>query len=571
MKKVLFPIYLKLVFFILIIIGVSLSSYVYYAVDLFKNDKISYVYEAVNDNNEQYFFRTKIQTEQITKNLNQISMINFDSDFIMNLLKEDSNLIAYFEIINNKLDRAISFYDKNQYDEIYHIEESRLGKNKFLFKNNKVIFFKQIKNKTFGFILKHKILFLREKNSLYQNDYIINGSSDDTELQTILDTLNKENRFGQSFMAILDERYIVSSRKISENLILISRTKYDKAISASSQLRTNSFYFGLLIAGLVIIIILFFSTFFTRPINILARVVNEFLSTDFKTRADIKSSDEIGFLASSFNKMADEINIYMGEMEEKTRLEEELKTANIVQSQFFPKKTYNDGPYTIHGHYQSATECGGDWWGVYESAKASVIIVADVTGHGTPAALMTAVLHSSLNSLEYLSRNEENFITKSDKVMEFLNTSFSKSTNKLNSTAFVLCIDHENKQINYTNASHNPPFFFANHKGELKKSDILPLLEKIGPRLGEGVGQKYESTNMTVKAKDKIIFYTDGLLEGENFDKQVYGQRKFLKVLLDQQNSPIDGIINSAVADFYQFIGSEPLKDDMTLVGLEIH
>lgn len=571
MKKVTLPIYIKLVFFILLIVIGSLSSYVYFAVDTFLNDKVSYVYEAVDDFNDKSYFRLKAKIENIQKDIQQVASLNFKSQVVFDLLKKKSSILAYFEIEKNELGKVISYKPKNEFPELYKTKYEDLFKKNINYLPNKIIFAYIGGGKKYGVIVNKELFFKQPSSSLYSNSVIANMNTQSITLSKIIKELTTKNRYRQSFKTKSESPLIVSARKYSEDLIIISTTDYNKAIAASKNLRHKSLYFGGLVIGIVIILVLLLAQFFTRPLNKLTIIVNGFLSSDFKTRSDNNSRDEIGFLANSFNKMADDINIYMIEMEEKLRIEEELKTAKIVQSQFFPHKNYKNGPCNIYGIYQSATECGGDWWGVLESKDSTALIISDVTGHGTPAALMTAVLHSSLNSLEFLSSTDSEYMTDSSKIMSFLNTSFSKSTSKLNATAFVICIDHTNLSMNYTNASHNPPFYFQKHKGQIEKSDIIPLIESIGPRLGEANHQIYSKNSLTLQKTDKLFFYTDGILEGENIENKQYGQRKFIKQLLNNQDEKIDDIINKVVNDFRLHTENSKLGDDYTVVGLELN
>ncbi len=575
MQKVIVPIYLKLVFFTLCIMAISLSAYVYYAVDLFKSDKLSYVFEAVDDYNQSAADKTKTTLNQVNFYLEQASTLEVNSDFVMELLKQNSAISAYFEANSGKLSKIITFKSKEEISNLYDYTEFE-SNNRLNFLSSSVVIQLKKGKSTFGFLLT-KSLFFSKESELYQNFFIHNNvqvsNLDALNMDEVYNYVIAKSKMGQTFKYNLaGNNLIVSAREVSRSLYIMTTTKYSKAVAASERLRENSIYFGLLIAGILVIVILFFSQFFTRPLNSLTTTVNEFLTSNFKSRAKIKTSDEIGFLAISFNKMADDIDNYMLEMEEKLRLEEELKTANLVQSQFFPKTNYKNGPCHIEGRYQSATECGGDWWGVYEGQDYTVVIIADVTGHGTPAALMTAVLHSAINSLRFLSQKDPSFLSDSDKIMSFLNASFCHSTDKLNATAFVLCVTNSSNEANYSNASHNPPYYFArhNHNGEVTKSDIVPLMDKIDPRLGEFSESHFHKTHLQLHTTDKIFFYTDGIVESVDINGKAYGQRKFLNSLLTKQSDPIDKLVDNVNTEFKDYIKSVPIADDYTFVGLEV-
>ncbi|MFT6633139.1 MAG: sigma-B regulation protein RsbU (phosphoserine phosphatase) [Bacteriovoracaceae bacterium] len=574
MRKITVPIYLKLVFFTLLILGASLSAYVYYAVNLFQNDKISYVYEAVDDYNEKITEQYTNKQLSVLKSLIQIETLNYDSEFVFNYLRQNPDIDSYFEFNSTGISKIVTLEGANKDSYINEsFEKLKASTESLLVIENKLFIISKIgkSKKSIAVVAKLNNFLLKPESSLYTTQFLYwNNPKNNLELK-IKEYLNSKEQVSQTFLVSDIEDYIVSARKLAKGIFVISSTDYAKALSASATLKSNSIYFGLLVAGIVMILVLIFSQIVTGPINKLAKLVNEFLSSNFQVRSEVKTSDEIGFLASSFNKMADDINAYIVEMEHKAKIEQELQTANIVQSQFFPQSVFKNSHCQVSGFYQSASECGGDWWGVFETKDTTVVILADVTGHGTPAALMTAVLHSSLNSLEYLSKLDEQFSKSSGKIMGFLNDSFFKSTNKLNATAFVMCLNHQTSTVNYSNASHNPPYYLELGGGKtLDKAGVRPLLEKIGPRLGEKKDVKYDEVLLSIAPRDKIILYTDGILEGVNADKKVYGQRKFIKEILRLQNGSVQDFSDGIMKSFFDFSGDEPLEDDITFVCFEI-
>ena len=120
---------------------------------------------------------------------------------------------------------------------------------------------------------------------------------------------------------------------------------------------------------------------------------------DFKSEVSINSGDELENLGASFNFMTSKIDSFMSEMVEKGRMESELATAQAVQSSLFPDAHIKNEKTEIAGHYESASECGGDWWGCKFVDDKLYFFVGDATGHGVPAALLTATVSSCCNSI----------------------------------------------------------------------------------------------------------------------------------------------------------------------------
>src|SRR5690606_11851732 len=114
---------------------------------------------------------------------------------------------------------------------------------------------------------------------------------------------------------------------------------------------------------------------------------------NFDKRVKVKGHDEVGALSDSVNDMADKIVLYMEEMKEKARLENEVAVAQLVQSSFFPRSSLTSPDLQVFGHFEPASECGGDWWGIADHGDWRIFFIADATGHGVPAALLTATIN----------------------------------------------------------------------------------------------------------------------------------------------------------------------------------
>ena len=109
-----------------------------------------------------------------------------------------------------------------------------------------------------------------------------------------------------------------------------------------------------------------------------------------------------------------------------------------------------------------------------------------------------------------------------------------------------------------------------NSKDDLSKSDLVPLLENNGARLGEDQKSNYEQTSITLKKHDKLILYTDGILEELDENNKAYGQRRFIKAILKSYKESPEVLISQILKDFYDTIKKSEVSDDLTLVGFEV-
>src|SRR5690606_15173135 len=105
---------------------------------------------------------------------------------------------------------------------------------------------------------------------------------------------------------------------------------------------------------------------------------------NFDLRLASASQDEIGALSQSFNVMSEKIRGLIQESMEKVRMEGELAIASTVQQTLIPPPDFKNENLEIRSHYQSASECGGDWWGFFGVGDRVAVFIADATGHGLP-------------------------------------------------------------------------------------------------------------------------------------------------------------------------------------------
>lgn len=570
MKKISFPLFLKILIFFIIILGVSLTSYVYYAVDLFKTDKISYVYELVDDESSSTIKNFNQVKENIFDKLEQYKMGQLDHFYLKKFIERKEHLLGFFEVSDDEIESIISKNNETFRSLYLKIKsELSLGQNSVEFKRRFFIMTLKFDDKIIGFIGDLPYLLNDTGNHLYQKTYIDLLDNDSTS--KLNDYIVNNNKIDHTFFYNdQNQESIISVKKVHEKLVILTIADYRKVVAASERLVHNSIYFAGIVLGIVLVLILLFTNILIKPVKNLTTVAREFLQSNFQTRAETRSKDEIGFLASTFNQMADDINQYMMEVEDKIKMEKELETAKLVQSQFFPQEKFENPFCEVFGQFKSAGQCGGDWWGVLSNEEQTLLIVADVTGHGTPAALMTAVLYNAAQNIKLMSKFDKTYLSDTSKAMGYLNDCFCQSTKSLNATAFIFSFDHEARLLTYTNASHNAPFLINAGKEGLTKKDLIPLMENNGKRLGEDQDSSYELTSIALSKDDKIVLYSDGLLEELDSEEKPYGQRRFIKALLNAYQQKPEEMIHSLLKSFYDTVGDKELADDLTLVSFEV-
>ncbi|MCO4753255.1 MAG: SpoIIE family protein phosphatase [Bacteriovoracaceae bacterium] len=576
MRKIVFPIHIKLIGLTLGLIGLSLAAYVFYAVELFKNDKIAYVFEAVSSQNEQVAQSVEAKIESAVTATRLLERAKSSTKITRQIFSDHPQLIGFIDFNDN----ARSVFAQNVVDINFSSLKEDL-KRKLNTKKSIELYIQS--GKTYYIFWQGSAVSLWDKNFLKSNfpesalyNYglvlgLVRPKDSNTLYGYIKNEVSKKEKMQQTFVSTSTfGKVIVAMDPVGgTDAVVYTSADYQKALEASDDLREKSLFFGLFTAGIAIFLVFLFSKLFTRPIEKLFKASQRFAQNDFDHQVNLKTGDELAVLGDSFNEMASEIKRYMEEMKEKARLENELHTAQLVQNSFFPKDSLSSSNLSLSTFYRPASECGGDWWGYLETDSDELLVMIDVTGHGTAAALVTAVAHNSLTAMKYLVQKDATFLQSPSNVMQYLNESLCSVESSFFATAFVLTRNKVNGQYHYCNASHNPPYLVPK-KDDLNKKDFIPLMEGLGSRLGEDLHSKYEDVSVEVSSGDRIVLYTDGLLELEDDKGRSYGNRRFIKKLIEQFPNDPAILVHECVREAFEFAGSIEPKDDITLLCVEV-
>jgi sigma-B regulation protein RsbU (phosphoserine phosphatase) len=361
------------------------------------------------------------------------------------------------------------------------------------------------------------------------------------------------------------QSYLVSYVEASVgDLVVVSMIKRADALAAIDVLIRKSVLFFLAVISLTAIIAVLASRGLTSSLTHLSEATRKVAEGDFEVRVSENSGGEIGTLAKSFNVMAGEIERLMIETAEKARMETELATARTVQETLFPNATATLGPVTISGRYIPASECGGDWWYYCENGDKVLIWIGDATGHGAPAALITSAARAIASVIETGPQLPVAV------ALRLLNRAiYDTSKGKMMMTFFLAAIDKRTGQMTFSNASHEAPLLLRyKDSNEYERDDFEPIDGINNPRLGERPDFEFQESHMQLNSGDRVVFYTDGVVDVRNAEKKTFGERRLIKLLASEacggQNE--ESLVNGVVDSLESYRAGEPLPDDVTVV-----
>ena len=344
----------------------------------------------------------------------------------------------------------------------------------------------------------------------------------------------------------------------------------------------KSIYITILLAILTVIaaifIILSFSKHFTNPIVELKMRLKKICCGEYDEHLNAKNFfGEFITLSGSFNTMLDTINNYRNNMEQivHERTEElnktvaqltetheqnkrELAMAQKIQSSLVPKIFPETKLLQFSSKYMPMEALGGDLYDVYQiSDKVFAVMILDVCGHGVPAALITTMAKMSFttNSKKYSTPGE---------IVSHVNLELAEilegSGNFL--TAFYAIIDIENKIISYTNAGHNTIYILHENK-------TISCLPNNSPVIGVIKDLDFLQCNESLSSGDRIILYTDGLIETRNPTGAMFDTPRLLEII--EKNSKVD--IHTFVTQLCDCLKSfqelAPVTDDVALLVID--
>ncbi|EPZ49984.1 SpoIIE-like protein phosphatase domain protein [Bacteriovorax sp. BAL6_X] len=571
-KRPTFPIKLKLISLNTALLIIVIAFLTKYATHLFEKDKKAYLYENSLFNVTSVAKEINYTLNKIENDLQNLALIK-NNKLRAKAVAESKYILAFVEknqfIINKD-------FEKNENDFKLAIPKDTRDNSLSSFKYKDdlfVILTKKVNKGLTSIVIKANILNnLLSQNRTYNTIVFKDGSLVLGNDLIGLHNYDKSELKGNNIVkkvSFNEDDYLVSLAQTKAfALSIVSTISESDALSVTKFLVQRAIFFAIFIIALSTIIIILLSKTISKPIEKLYQRAISIGQGDFESTVEIKTRDELGTLGDSFNQMSREILEYIEKMKEKARLDEEVKVAKMVQEEFFPPKDIDTHYVRLSSYAAPASECGGDWWGHYEFNEYIITIIADATGHGLPAALLTSAINSAFNSIK-IRLSEDGTQISPALITSHLNKVINLSNNKILLTAFVSVYNTKTKEYSYTNASHLEVLKVPK-KSEISKADILPLLEAKGPRLGESCESKYDYETIILEQGDLLVYMTDGITEAENSDGKQWGLRNLLKILMTYGDHTGPEIRDTIVSIVHNHRGSNSFDDDLTLICQEI-
>ena len=237
------------------------------------------------------------------------------------------------------------------------------------------------------------------------------------------------------------------------------------------------------------------------------------------------------------------------------KLDDEISLARAIQVALYPKTIAQPEGYEVVAFNLPSRTVSGDLFQVLtrKDGKECVLFVADVSGKGIGAALLTA-------SLEALAAAPIEAGRSPDRIFSRVSTLLHRRTSPEKYATALLAVVHlQSGRVDYANAGHNPGLL-AEERGSLRS------LHATGVPLGMFPNADYRCETFTLNCGDSLILFTDGIVEAQNSQGEEFGAERLEGVVMEHRHSSARELAQAIEHDLDAFIQGVPFADDRTLV-----
>jgi sigma-B regulation protein RsbU (phosphoserine phosphatase) len=268
--------------------------------------------------------------------------------------------------------------------------------------------------------------------------------------------------------------------------------------------------------------------------------------------------DHLGFaiLLFSFGYVA--LQLVLANERRLLSIESELAIAREIQASTLPTSIPELNHVRVSAAYHPMTAVAGDFYEFVPVDQNRVgFLIADVSGHGVPAALIASMIKVAMQSVEPCAQDPQ-------AVLRGLNRVLSGQLRGQMVTAAYLWLDTENRRALYSGAGHPPLLCWQQGRLERIESNGLPF----------GVMRErddYPVCTMPISQGDRFLLYTDGVTEPENAQGDAFGDSRLEQVVRDNQGRAPSELSDQLLAEIRRWQPvSVSQQDDITLIVIDV-
>jgi serine phosphatase RsbU (regulator of sigma subunit) len=344
----------------------------------------------------------------------------------------------------------------------------------------------------------------------------------------------------------------------ARRFLLVSMTEEEVYWYRDAQAYESGLADILLFTVIYVLIAFLVNQIVVNNIQLINESLGRITNGDLDEIVSVRSSSEFASLSDDINQTVYALKGYIAAAEK--RIEQELVAAKTIQEAALPKVfTFpNREEFELFASMKPAKEVGGDFYDFFfVDNNTIVIVIADVSGKGIPAALFMMRSKTAIRSLA------ESGGTPSEIIFKANNTLCEGNDAEMFVTVWIGIIDLRTGVVKCANAGHEyPAIMRAGGSYELlkdKHSLALAAMENLKAR-------EYE---LKLEPGDRLFVYTDGVPEAINEEIEQYGTDRMIAVLNSCREKSITETLPVVFDDVREFKGKAEQFDDITMVGFE--
>jgi sigma-B regulation protein RsbU (phosphoserine phosphatase) len=236
--------------------------------------------------------------------------------------------------------------------------------------------------------------------------------------------------------------------------------------------------------------------------------------------------------------------------------DEELQEIREIQDSLLPQKLPEVVGYEVAAITKPLRFVGGDYYSVARISKRhTVLCIADVAGKGLPAALLVSSLQAALKPLMWQRLAPRELCHRLNRILCDL-TPLGKFI-----SFFYAVLDRVDHRLTYCNAGHNPPLL-------IRANGTSTELKAARAVLGQFPHWLYEQSELQMRSGDKLLLFTDGLVELCNADEEWFGEHNLIRIARENPSSSAEELMGLLMRAASQHSG-EHFQDDASLIVLK--
>jgi len=274
---------------------------------------------------------------------------------------------------------------------------------------------------------------------------------------------------------------------------------------------------------------------------------------------------ELVWLSSLFGRATSNLVLSKKLAESNEALDREMRAVADIQRALLPVKLPSVPGLDLATHYQTSKNAGGDYYDFFELQGGRVgMLIADVSGHGTPAAVLMAIMHAIAHVAPTDRQAPGKFLAA---VNRELSTRYALTTSggMMFVTAFYAVYNPATRTLDYASAGHNPPRLRVGFSSGETSGPVLSVDSAQGVPLGILEDAEYPSATLKIDPGDALILYTDGITETFSPTREMFGTDR-LDEIIARPHEDAAALLTTLLDELGAFAHNAPAADDRTVI-----